>query len=107
MRGPGSAERLPHVGGLVVAVVMVADWQPPAEAAIVKGIMEIVSGVLQVPMSTLAGTFNGPPLVGTILGAANGLITGTGLVAHGALELGVSAVSIAKTVAPYVLPFVF
>lgn len=82
-------------------------WQPAAEAAIVKGVTEIVSGILQIPFSTLAGTFQGPPILGTVMGALNGLLGGTSLVAHGALELAVSGLSIAKTVAPYVLPFLF
>ncbi|MBI3321405.1 MAG: hypothetical protein HYZ91_03960 [Candidatus Omnitrophica bacterium] len=87
------------IGWLLVA--------PPAHAEIVRGVQEVISGVLQVPVSTLAGTFNGPPIIGTLLGVINGLIGGVGLVAHGTLELAASGVSIAKAVAPYVLPFVF
>ena len=90
------------VAGLV-AVWMA--WPARAEAAVVKGILEVLAGVLQLPLQTLAGTFNGPPVLGTVMGAASGLIQGTGLVAHGALELAMSGVSIAKSVAPYLLPF--
>ena len=79
-------------------------WPATAEAAIVKGILEVLTGVLQVPLQTIAGTFNGPPVLGTVMGAASGLLQGTGLVAHGALELAVSGVSIAKAVPPYLLP---
>ena len=77
-----------------------------AEAEIVRGVEEVVSGVLQVPFSIIAGTFSGPPILGTLFGAVRGLVGGTGLVAHGALELLSSAVSVAKTIGPYVLPFV-
>ena len=95
--------------GLIRAGV-IAGWlllAPRAEGAIVRGIMEVVTGVLQIPVSTLAGTFNGPPIIGTVFGAITGVINGIGLVAHGALELAASGFEVAKTAAPYVLPFVF
>jgi len=76
-----------------------------AEAGLVRGIQEIIVGVLQVPISTLTGTFSGPPIAGTVFGAVNGLLNGVGLVAHGTLELVASGLSIAKAVGPYVLPF--
>ena len=91
---------------LVVGLVAVwLAWPATAEAAIVKGILEVLTGILQVPLQTIAGTFSGPPVLGTVMGAASGLLQGTGLVAHGALELAMSGLSIAKTVAPYLLPF--
>ena len=76
-----------------------------AEAAIARGIQEVISGVFQVPMSILVGTFSGPPVIGTVFGAVKGLVNGVGMVSHGALELAASGVSIAKMVAPYLLPF--
>ena len=86
---------------LVVGVLFIA---PSAEAAIFRGIQEVIAGVFQLPLSTIAGTFNGPPVVGTVFGAVNGLISGVGLVAHGALELADSALGVAKTVGPYLIP---
>lgn len=77
----------------------------PAEADIVRGVKSIVAGVLTVPLSTLAGTFQGPPVIGTLQGAAQGLINGIGLVTHGTLDLLGSGFSLAKQVAPFVLPF--
>ena len=88
---------------LLIGLLLVT---PCAEAGIVKGIQEIVAGVLQVPLSAIAGTLGGPPIAGTLFGAASGLFTGVGLVADGALNLVFGALGIAKTVAPYVLPFV-
>lgn len=88
--------------GLVLGGLLVT---PPAEAAVVRGIQEIIVGLLQVPVSTIVGTFSGPPVVGTVFGAVNGVVRGVGLVTHGALELAASGVSIAKTVAPFLLPF--
>ena len=79
----------------------------PAEAGLASGIQKVLAGVLQLPLSTLVGTFTGPPLLGTVLGAANGLVTGAGLVVNGAFEVAGAGVSLAKMVAPYVLPFVF
>jgi hypothetical protein len=77
----------------------------PAEAGILRGIQEIVTGVVNVPLQTLAGTFNGPPVVGTAVGALQGLAGGLGLVASGALNIGFGALGLAKAVAPYALPF--
>ena len=77
----------------------------PAEAALFRGIQEVVMGILQLPISTLVGTFSGPPIIGTLMGAVTGAIGGVGLVAHGALELAASGIGLAKTAAPYVLPF--
>ena len=90
--------------GTVVWLVLLL-CAPSAEANVIRGIGKILSGVLLVPLSTLAGTFSGPPLVGTIAGAFNGTVQGVGLVASGALELANSGVAVAKTVAPYLLPF--
>ena len=95
-------KRSVRIVGLLAGLVVFAS---PAQANLVRGIEEIVSGVLTVPLSTLGGTFSGPPILGTLVGAVNGVLGGVGLVAHGALELIVSGVSLAKTVAPYVLPF--
>ena len=64
-------------------------------------------GVLQIPLQILAGTFSGPPVVGTAFGAVNGVVRGLGLVTHGALELVSSGLGIAKAAAPFVLPFLF
>ena len=87
-----------------LAVVWMA-FAPSAEAAIVRGIASILAGILQVPIRTLAGTFTGPPILGTVFGAANGLIQGVTMVASGTLDLAFSAVDLAKTYGPYVLPF--
>ena len=87
---------------LLVGLVL---FTPPAEAGIVRGVQEIIAGVLQVPLSTLAGTFGGPPIAGTLFGAASGIFNGVGLVASGVLNVAFGALGIAKSVAPYVLPF--
>ena len=98
MRGAGLAAAALSIGLLLLA--------PSAEAGIVRGLQEIVAGVLQVPLSTLAGTIGGPPIAGTLFGAASGLFNGVGLVASGALNIAFGAFGLAKSVAPFVLPFV-
>ena len=77
----------------------------PAEADIIRGLAKIVTGVFQFPVSTLAGTFSGPPILGTLMGAVNGTFQGIGLVASGLLDVTFSAMPIAKAVAPYLIPF--
>ena len=89
----------------VVLLVLLTVLVAPAEAGIIKGLQEIVVGVLQVPISTIAGTFSGPPVLGTVFGAVNGLLSGVGLVADGALNVAFGAFGLAKTVAPFLLPF--
>ena len=92
---------------LIAAISMVFVAAPTAEADLVRGVYELLGGVLQLPLQTLAGTFSGPPVVGTVFGALNGVMRGAGMVTHGALELASSGFSIAKAVAPFVLPFLF
>ena len=91
--------------GLILGVVILLLAAGPAEAGILRGIQEIVTGVVQVPLSTLAGTFQGPPVIGTAVGALQGLAGGLGLVASGALNIGLGALGLAKTAAPFLLPF--
>ena len=96
-------KRIPLAIAGVLAYLLVSV--PVAEAAIVRGLKEIIGGVLQLPLSTLAGTFSGPPILGTAFGAINGAFHGISSVAHGALELAASGFAIAKTAAPFLLPF--
>ena len=92
--------------GLTACMAIWLGAARPAEAGILRGIQEIVTGVVQVPLSTFAGTFHGPPVVGTVVGVMQGLLGGLGLVASGALNIGLGALGLAKTAAPFVLPFV-
>ena len=93
---------------IAAAFIGLFAWSaPPAEANILHGIGSLIGGILQIPIQTLMGTFSGPPILGTLMGAVNGTIQGTGMVLGGALELLGDGFSLAKTAAPYVLPFVF
>ena len=96
MRRVGLITFLVGVGWLLLA--------PPAHADILRGIGKMISGVLQVPLSTLAGTFTGPPILGTVIGALSGTFSGVGMALSGVLDLADSAIPIAKAVAPYLIP---
>lgn len=77
---------------------------PPAHADLIRGIGLLLAGLLEIPRATLAGTFNGPPVIGTALGALGGTINGIGYVTQGTLELLGSAIPLAKAVAPFLIP---
>ena len=79
----------------------------PAEANIVRGVMRVVSGVLTPPLSLIAGTFSGPPVVGTLFGAVNGTFQGAGLITSGVFDLALGGAQLARMAAPFVLPFLF
>ena len=97
-------KRLAPLGMLVLVWLIAA---PPAEAAVVQGLARLFSAVFHLPLAILAGTFSGPPVIGTLMGAVNGIVGSLGLAGSGAMELGISAVSVAKAAAPYLLPFLF
>ena len=85
----------------MVTVLLVAR-PVPAEADILRGLLRIIGGVLEVPRATLAGTFSGPPILGTAVGLLAGTLHGVGMVAGGALETVISAVPFAAKLAPYI-----
>ncbi len=92
---------------LPVFLAFLVIGAPAASANPLSGLVKIVAGVLQPVAGILAGTFGGPPLVGTLVGAVNGTFQGLGLVASGVTELAFDGVSLARMVAPYALPFLF
>jgi hypothetical protein len=75
---------------------------PMAEANLIRGIVRMAAGILTVPGKTLAGTFSGPPIIGTVAGLLNGTLTGLGMVAQGALETASGAVGLALKAAPFI-----
>ena len=90
----------------MAVVVSLTGAAPEAHAGIVTGIQKILMGVLSIPVQTLTGTFSGPPILGTVMGALNGTINGVGLVVGGVFDIASGVIPLAKTAAPYVLPFV-
>ncbi len=57
---------------------------------------------MAIPTSTLAGTFSGPPILGTLVGALSGTLNGVGMVVGGAVETIISAIPLAGKLAPYI-----
>ena len=90
---------------VVVSLVSLLAMPSPAHADIVRGLMRIIGGVLEIPRSALVGTFTGPPILGTVGGVLVGAVNGIGMVASGALETIVSAIPLAAKAAPWIPVF--
>ena len=81
----------------VIAVLLIAPASP-ASASLGAGIGYLLGGVFEPVRQTLAGTFGGPPLLGTAFGLIGGTLRGVLMVARGALEL----VPVAAKLAPLI-----
>ena len=73
----------------------------PASASLGAGIAYLLGGVFEPVRQTLAGTFGGPPILGTVFGLLGGTLRGVMMVARGALEL----VPVAAKLAPLIPVF--
>ena len=73
----------------------------PASASLGRGLQYLIGGILEIPRSTLAGTFGGFPVFGTLFGAVGGVLRGALMVTRGALEL----VPVAAKLAPLIPVF--
>ena len=85
---------------LVIGMLCVG-WPRPASADLVRGVEYIVAGVFEVPRATLAGTFGGFPIVGTVFGFLGGTLRGLAMVTRGTLEL----IPVAAQLAPLIPVF--
>ena len=72
-----------------------------ADADLIRGLGTIISGVFAVPEGIIAGTLNGPPIIGTIVGALAGTLNGVKMVTFGTLEVAGSAVPLALKLLPF------
>ncbi|HEX9780926.1 MAG TPA: hypothetical protein VGB20_06910 [bacterium] len=87
----------------VLAFLLVfAVLAPDAHANIFRGLGYLIAGILQLPVSTLAGTLGGPPVIGTVAGALGGAVRGVGLIGRGAFEIAGDAVGLAMRYGPLV-----
>ena len=84
----------------LVAVLLVAPASP-ASASLGAGIAYLLGGVFEPVRQTLAGTFGGPPILGTVFGLLGGTLQGAMMVARGALEL----IPVAAKLAPLIPVF--
>ena len=102
--GAGASPAAGHVRCIVVTVVvavLLVVPAVPASASLGRGLQYIIGGVLEIPRSTLAGTFGGFPVIGTVFGAVGGVLRGALMVTRGALEL----VPVAAKLAPLIPVF--
>jgi hypothetical protein len=81
----------------VVAILLVVP-STSASASLGRGLQYIIAGVLEIPRSTLAGTFGGFPILGTVFGALGGVLRGAAMVTRGTLEL----IPVAAKLAPLI-----
>ena len=88
---------------LCIAVVSILLVVPaaPASASLGAGIAYLLGGVFEPVRQTLAGTFSGPPILGTAFGLVGGTLRGAMMVVRGALEL----VPVAAKLAPLIPVF--
>ena len=91
----------------IAASLLVLGLGPPASADLMRGIGSVIAGVFEIPRATLAGTMNGPPLIGTLVGALGGTLNAISLLTSGLFDLAGSAVTLGVKAAPFVLPFIF
>jgi hypothetical protein len=92
---------------LALSVLAAASlWPAPAAHANVFGALaDLFQGVIALPMNVLAGTFSGPPVIGTINGVLAGTVNTLSYTTRGLLGLAGAAIPAASALAPF-LPFV-
>lgn len=86
---------------ILLAAMLLSAPAAPASASLGRGLQYLIGGILEIPRSTLAGTFGGFPVIGTLFGAASGVLRGALMVTRGALEL----VPVAAKLAPLIPVF--
>lgn len=99
-----SARRRGGVMVVACALVFVAGLpQPRAHAnELLGGVADIIGGVLALPMDTLAGTVQGPFLLGTVGGILRGAVHALGSTTRGVFRLVGVAIPMAAKVAPLI-----
>ena len=86
----------------MLLAIIVCAHPSEASADILRGLLRVVGGVLELPRATLAGTVGGPPILGTLVGALTGVVRGAGMIVGGTLETALSAIPFAGKLAPYI-----
>ena len=99
-RGPAARHVRCIVVTAVIAVLLVAPASP-ASASLGAGLAYLIGGVFEPVRQTLAGTFGGPPILGTAFGLIGGTLRGAMMVTRGALEL----IPVAAKLAPLIPVF--
>ena len=84
------------VGMVLIAAPAVCD------ASLTGGVMDLVGGVFAIPMGIVRGTLGGPPILGTVGGALQGVLQTVALTTRGAFEIVGVAIPMAAKVAPLI-----
>lgn len=95
-----SRRRLTAVAAAVLTILLVFGNQPSAHAGILRGLLRVVGGVLELPRSVVAGTLRGPFIIGTLGGVVGGTLRGIGLITAGTIETGLSTAGMALKYVP-------
>ena len=89
--------------GLCAVLLVVGPPIAPASAQaneLIGGVGDIIGGALSIPIGVLAGTLNGPPILGTVGGALAGMLNTLSLTTRGVLRLLGVAIPIAGRLVP-------
>ena len=88
--------------GCCVLGLVVAARAPAARAddGLLGGVADIVTGALSIPAGAIAGTLNGPPILGTITGTLLGVLNMLSVTSRGVLRLAGVAIPLATRLAP-------
>ncbi len=88
----------------VLMIICMLGVQPRAHADndLLGGIGDIVGGVLALPMDALAGTVQGPFLLGTVGGILRGALHALGSTTRGVFRLVGVAIPLAAKAAPLI-----
>lgn len=87
------------LGALILAA-------PAYAGNLANGLVDVISGPLELPKQIIVGTLTGPPIIGTLAGAVTGAFAAIGTTLRGVAEVAAGSVSLGSSLAPYVLPFV-
>lgn len=95
------------VAGIAIVLVVGFPVRPVyAQPDLFGGISDLVMGALAIPIDVLAGTFSGPPILGTVNGALGGVFQTLAFATRGTFRLLGVVLPLAEKAAPFVLPFV-
>ena len=89
-----------------LVVLLITALSATAHAGnLTQGLIDVVTGPLELPKQVVVGTFTGPPLLGTIAGVFTGTFSAVGTTLRGVAELASGALGLGSALAPYALPF--
>lgn len=94
-----------RIVSFLIAVILICGAANTAEAGIMRGVGYVAAGLFEIPRSVIAGTFGGPPIIGTVFGLVSGVFRTVGFATRGAMEIVGSAVPLAMKLVPLIPVF--